>query len=366
MRIINLSSNMKYFAIACLSLVYISLFTACASEGPSSLRARPTAFGKANQVVVITDQDVWDGMVGDTLRQYFSSSFLILPQPEPIFDLKHFTPQQLLEDPLRKELRTYILLGNTSDPNSNTGRLISKDVGQGSPIKTKSGETTFTRVAQDKWASGQLLIYLYGNNDEEMISTIKNNFNAAIKRIQQADVDQLTSTVYQRGQSKDLQGILKSTFNLEMGVPADYILAMQDENTVWMRHETEFVSTNIMVHKYKYTQKEQLSKQGIIDIRNVLGKRLVSTEIENTYMRVNDIDLPMYTKVIDVNGRYTIEARGIWDIVNDFMGGPFMSYLIHNPDTNELLFIDGFVYAPGKQKRRYMQYLELILSSAKF
>ena len=83
-------------------------------------------------------------------------------------------------------------------------------------------------------------------------------------------------------------------------------------------------------------------------------------------MRTNDVDLPMLTQYINLDGHYTLEARGIWDIVNDFMGGPFVSYLIHNADTNELLFIDCFVHAPGKKKRDQIQYLEYIIGSIKY
>lgn len=50
---------------------------------------------------------------------------------------------------------------------------------------------------------------------------------------------------------------------------------------------------------------------------------------------------------------------------NDYMGGSFISYLIHNPQKNELLFVDGFVYAPGEDKRNWMQYLEYIMNTRK-
>jgi len=47
------------------------------------------------------------------------------------------------------------------------------------------------------------------------------------------------------------------------------------------------------------------------------------------------------------------------------MGGPFISYTILNTETNELLHLDGFVHAPGKEKRDYIQQLEKILAAVK-
>lgn len=37
-------------------------------------------------------------------------------------------------------------------------------------------------------------------------------------------------------------------------------------------------------------------------------------------------------------------------MVNDFMGGVFISYLIYNFEKEELFFVDGFVYVFGKEK----------------
>ena len=51
---------------------------------------------------------------------------------------------------------------------------------------------------------------------------------------------------------------------------------------------------------------------------------------------------------------------------NDFMGGPFASYLVYNEAQQKVVFVDGFVYAPSKSKRKYLQRLELVLSSLRF
>ena len=73
-----------------------------------------------------------------------------------------------------------------------------------------------------------------------------------------------------------------------------------------------------------------------------------------------------------VNKAYTIEAKGIWDIVNDFMGGPFVSYLMLDEANGELVFVEGFLHAPARvmrddpsrsNKRDLMQEVELIVSS---
>jgi hypothetical protein len=121
-----------------------------------------------------------------------------------------------------------------------------------------------------------------------------------------------------------------------------------------------------MVKKMKYEEEDQLSKEYLLNLRDSLGKEYVSSTIEGSYMRVNREDLPIIYNTTRVSGHYAVEARGIWEIVDDYMGGAFISYLVLNANTNELLFIDGFLHAPGEEKRDLMEHLDYIIHTLKF
>ena len=82
-------------------------------------------------------------------------------------------------------------------------------------------------------------------------------------------------------------------------------------------------------------------------------------------MLTNTDDLPIYEYGYQNNGHYTREVRGVWGLAKDFIGGPFATFVMLNEDTNEIVFIDTFVYAPGKDKRDHMQQLEYIAKTAK-
>lgn len=353
------------FFVLCF-LTVIALLASCSAEQVKSFQAVPKAFGKTNQINVIADQDVWEGAVGDTFRYYFSSPYLLLPQPEPIFDLRHFTPENLNAEPLRKELRTYMFLANLNDENSPTTQIIKNDIGGENLRRAQEDETYNTTLGKDKWAQGQLLIYSFAFGEDALINNIKKNFPALMKRIYQADKKQIESAVYAAGNDYVLMDKVKEGLSVDIRLPKDYFVAIQDENTMWLRREAKEVSSNILLHRLKYVDQAQLTKEGLKQIRDSLGKRYITTDINGAYMRTNDVDLPLFTKNLSLNGYFALEGRGIWDIVNDYMGGPFISYLLHKPETDELLFVDGFVYAPGKDKRDYMQQLELILSTVKF
>jgi hypothetical protein len=180
------------------------------------------------------------------------------------------------------------------------------------------------------------------------------------------DDRKLQAYIYLDGENKPLMEEVQNDMGVNIRIPNDYFMAINDGEVIWMRKETEEISSNLLLKKIPYEAQSQLSKEYLITLRDSIGKKYIASTLEDTYMRVNDEDLPVISNPDKVNGYYAFEARGVWEIVNDYMGGAFVSYLILNPNTNELLFIDGFLHAPGKEKRDFMEHLNYIINTVKF
>lgn len=359
--------NFKTFGVAFLFLVFAAfLSTSCSEDTMSRLAVKPNSFGKANDVTVIADKEMWEGAVGDTFRHYFSSAYLILPQPEPILDLRHFTPLDLEKDPIRKELRTYVYLADMANEDSPTTALIKGDVGA-ERVRTAKSEKGYGNIQKkDKWALGQLNIYMYSTNEAALATNIRNNHERLVNIIKDNDSELIEANIFAGGENRKAGESVNASMGVKIRVPTDYFVAMDDSNTMWLRKMTQEYSSNILLHKLPYTDKEQLSYKGIKSLRDSLTKQYISSDIQSSYMLINDEDLPMFVNSVELNNFYAVEAKGIWELNNDYMGGSFISYLVHNPNNNELYLLDGFVFAPSKKKRELMQYLEFILNTAEF
>ena len=348
----------------CLLLIFIC--SSCSEEVNRSLKPIPNSFGELNQIIVVSDEEIWKGRVGDSLRYDYSGPYPILPQPEPIFDLAHFTPYELASEPTRRELKTYLVIGDLNDEDSPTSKLIVQDIGSENARKAKEDKSFNSTVGRDKWAKGQQIIYQFGYGEEELINGLKKNFSAIAQRVKNIDRKRIEQTVFQSGNDLNLMESIQATLGINIRIPQDYFEAGNEgRDFKWLRMETEKISSNILIKKMPYTDQSQLTKLGIKSVRDTIGK-YISSEIQGSYMKINDFDLPMFVSVKTVNGKYAIEARGIWEMENDYMGGAFLSYLIHNEEQNELLFIDGFIYAPSKKKRNLIQHLEFILNTTEF
>ncbi|MEM6963747.1 MAG: DUF4837 family protein [Bacteroidota bacterium] len=364
----NSVSNLSYL-FQFLFFVFLGsiMLYSCASDSSASYTpALSGAMGKTSEIVVIADENVWEGTAGDTFRYYFESAYLILPQPEPVFDLRHMTPEKLYNDPIYRELRTYVIIGNLSDEQSPVSKMIKKDIGEEKLQRAKENPNFHTVIGNNKWARGQLLAFIFGDSQDQLAENIKKSYPMIAKRVHDFDQPQIGKMVYIKGRNFGIEKVIKEKFDAEMKIPQEYFVAVDEPNTMWLRKETGELSSNIFIHQVPYTSQDQFTKEGIKAIRDKLGKKHVTTEIKGAYMRTNDEYLPIFLNTMDLNGNYAVEARGIWDLVNDFMGGPFMSYLIHNKDSNQLLYVEGFVHAPSTTKRKFMEQIEHLLRQTKF
>jgi hypothetical protein len=127
--------------------------------------------------------------------------------------------------------------------------------------------------------------------------------------------------------------------------------------------DTDDMIQGLVFRKFPYRSRNQFALDSIILLRNEYGARFIRTGFADAYMSTNTIDLPALEYTYYHNNMYVKEVRGIWETVNDFKGGPFVSYLLHNEKNGELLFVDAFVFAPGREKRDYMQQLDCIVKT---
>lgn len=357
---------MRYPALFLL-LAFLSA-SACTEEARRQLESQPSAFGEVNQLVVVGEAAVLQSGLGDTVDFIFGGPYPVLPQPEPIFDIRFFTTEELMASAERRQMKNYLILADLNEPESAAAKMVLADLSPEKVEEARSGEGFKTVLAKDKWAKGQNIIYMFGFGREKILKNIQENNYNVIRRLQSENLKKLNLGLFVGGHNTQVEERIRGSLGVTIPLPASFYVAADDPatRTIWVRKETEDISQNIFIHRLPYRSQEQFSLDSIKTLRNNLLKRYVSSEIPDTYVVINDRDLPLLAEPLTLNNYYAVEVRGIWEMENDFMGGPFISFLIHNPSQQELLFVDGFVYAPGEDKRPLIQQLESILREVKF
>lgn len=349
-----------YFLVLAVLLILLgSCEKGTQKKGDILNRNLPSAFGSIGSLNVIADSSIWKGPVGDSIRSYFGRYYPILPQREESFTMRFFTPGDLNKRPVRKELTNFLILSDYSDQTSPTTQLTRQD------LTGAVKDSTRLIKARNKWARDQMLLYLSAEGEQALIDQLRKYKEVIEREILEHERILLEKEVYGAELHPVMQNRIRDSFGIEIKIPFYYQTAIDKEDFLWIRGESEYVSRNIMFHRLPYQSQEQFTPEYMMSLRDSLGRNITST-IEGSYMVVNDIDLPLYFETKEINGHYAAVLDGIWEMENDFLGGPFTSHLILSPDNDYLVYIDVFIHAPAKPKRDLMKELKYIVSTAEF
>jgi hypothetical protein len=100
----------------------------------------------------------------------------------------------------------------------------------------------------------------------------------------------------------------------------------------------------------------------IIEERNSFTKKYTRGPREGSYMTISKMFRPIAYDLRN-NGKDVIELRGLWELENGYMGGPFVSHSVYDATRNRIITVDGYIYHPNQKKRVLMRQLEAIIYS---
>jgi hypothetical protein len=204
---------------------------------------------------------------------------------------------------------------------------------------------------------------VFGFGIDDLASKIVKAFPAIANRINEHDQPLIAAGTYLNRESQLIGNRIKEKFDVSMKIPGDYRIALDRENFIWIRQDFDEAISNITIMRFPYENEAQFQLDGFLSMRDEMGLR-VEGITAGSFMQTNREDLPVYLYNRKLDDHYVVEGRGIWELTEDFLGGPFVTYAI--ADSAEILMIDAFVHAPGKEKRNYVQRLEHIVTSLKF
>ena len=307
-------------------IILFLLITALSCSG-NQQKLLPASSGNINNISVVTNDELWEGAVGEVIRENFGRPIYGLPQIEPVFSLSHI-PSKVFSGFATKS-RTILKI----DVSENEGVFNFKNT----------------------YASPQRIIQIKANSPDKIIEIINENLNSIYSTMYFNEIQEK-----QRRISKNLNKTqtIKNNTGVSLRFPSAYRVAKADTNFVWIRRDIETGSVNLFIQR----QKNQ-TEQSIIEKRDSISKIYIPGPVENTHMSTDLIYTPN-TQQINVGGKQVFETRGLWEIEGQFMAGPFLNFQIKLGD-DDFIMLDGFVYSPGSTKREYIFELEAIMRSLK-
>lgn len=352
---------MKNIILKVIVIAFFAITTACSDQQmKQSMNYQPSATGSIDEVIVVMNESFWLGNLGDDLRASLMTDYEILPQREPLFDLRQ-VPAKSFTNLLQRS--SVVLVVGTADDNGPTTNLIKDAL---SNFSGTTEETPSVFAKQNVWASPQQVVYIYGKNEADLSQKIKEYEGIIIEKLYEMGDKKALKNCYVPGINDGLTNIVYEKFGLNFKIPNKYEVALSTDSVMWLRFDNQSTEAvlNVMISRWPYQNKAPIISQDFpIRLRNEVGK-YVSGQAANSYM-VSDTILPFLQIYQNLGNVKAVESRGLWRLSGDFMGGPFVNYCFNDEKRQQTINIDGFVYAPKSKKRPLMRKLSQMIQNVK-
>ena len=309
-----------------LSLVLVVLVLASCKKGQKNLFT-PTSSGRPYEVLVVVNKPVWDRPAGRALFDVLDTNVPGLPQAERSFRIPNVDTQHF--DRVLKIFRNIIIV-DIQDIYTQPKLKFSRDV----------------------YASPQMIMTIQAPNEDEFEEFVAKNSKVIIDFFVKAEMNRQITLLKQK-HSDVISTKVGSIFDCDIWVPIELANYKEGKDFLWASTNRATADMNFVMYSYPYTDKDTFTKDYFIHKRDSVMKANIPGEREGMYMATDS----MFVDVEDivVKGEYAQEARGLWEMEGDMMGGPFVSHARVDRANGRVIVVEAFIYSPDKLKRNLME-----------
>ncbi|MDD4107985.1 MAG: DUF4837 family protein [Prolixibacteraceae bacterium] len=315
-------------------VIFVSLFS-CKDDGTGMQK---NITGKAGELVIIISDEAWDGNPGKMLRSNLAQEHVALPQDEPLFDLIN-VPHNAFKSIFKS---TRNIIQTTITPNADSSGVTFKD---------------------NVWASPQATVIIQAKNHEDFVKVFDENKDKIMSYFLKAERDRLAMN-YNNYYEKGIYNALSRDFGITMKIAPGFQIAKQEDDFIWLKYETPDISQGIIIYTFPYVAHEAFTTDYLVRVRDSVLRANVPGPTEGSYMSTEK-RVEQVFNVRPHNGNYASEMRGLWRLINDYMGGPYISLAELDMANQRVVVAYGYVYAPSKDKRNYIRQVEAMIYSLK-
>jgi hypothetical protein len=322
--------TLLYTALAC-----CFLFISC-DQGASNKNRRhlSESVGRINNLQIIMSNDLWNGSVGEKVREHFAAQTDGLPQQEPIFSISQMNPEA--HTGFARSSRTFLHVG-----------LAARDT---------------VGLLKNVYAKPQVGALIEATSEEKLITLIDQNQAEIIEAFKNSEIKER-----QRRTRISLLKVdsLKERFGVTLQLPSAYRVASASDQFYWFRKDLKDGTTNVLIYEVPLAAigKDSAIIGDIITIRDSIGSSYLPVEEDGLF--ITEASYAPYLFDAEIDGKFAYETKGTWTVKDEWMAGPFLNYAVRDEKNNRYLILEGFTYAPSVEKRNLQFELESILKSAK-
>lgn len=342
-------------------VISVCTILSCDDYVKDSNSTKPKARGAIGEIILAIDSTKWQGPVGEALQDVFLADVPGLIRDESMFSIRRVDPRAMTRI---LKMATNIIYVTTFDDKKSGSQNINKLFTKEAKEKALADPELYMLRSENEFAVGQELIYLFGNNEKELIQNLNQNKKQLQNLFQVRERGRLEKNILNRKSS--LARVAGEKIGLAINVPASYQIAKSAENFLWLRQptpRTDRADISLFFYEMDYTSEEQVFPENVIKLRDQIAKQHLFGDPNNrdSYLIIEKVDPTPLFNNFNINGNFAVEIRGGWKTANISMGGSFLAYMIVDSKRGKLYYMEGFVYFPNQGHREAVREIETLL-----
>ncbi len=298
----------------------------------------PTSSGSPYEILLVAAEDDFHNGVVDSLYAVLTDDVLGVAQSKPSFKV----------------------VKRTQNNFSKTVRMC-RNV-----VVIKSDPATYSKCrfkySRDVYAAPQIIMTIQAPSASKFKDFVTDNRDAIVDFFNKAELNRACELL-QEDYQPYIQEEVKKMFGCDFWAPTELTKITKGKNFLWA-HSEKFVrrveqDLNIVIYSFPYRDLNTFTEEYFVKKRDSVMKANIPGPREGQYMMTS---MPyIFVSDEEVHGGYAQVVRGLWNVKDYDMGGPFVSVSRVDEKYQRVIVAEAFVYYPNQPKRNVLKKLEAAL-----
>lgn len=324
-------------------LLVAALLASCAGEGEKKEKKRIIVASKGlpSELLLVVDRAVWGTDLQDTINGIVEAQVPGLMQAEKMFRVTRIFSRDYSATHNTFHSKLYVKVDKTLN-------------------KPMMG------ILRNEYAKPQIELVVAAPTMDELREFLPRNGERIKEILADAQVD-MRVELLRKKYSKKVNDDLHDVLGMTVRAPEHMKATKKGDNFLWGGTNLLEKDMNLVVYTYDWHGEDMSDKDLFVQKRDSVMKKNIPGEREGQWMQtVVENDQPIVLcKMRDMDGRKVLEARGLWEMRNGALGGPFVSISRVDTAARKVIVGEGFVYSPSTDKRDLVRQMEAVLRTLK-
>ena len=316
-------------------LILLSCLVSCTFKDK---KARIVASkGLPSELLLVVDDKVWQSDIADTLKAITQGSVPGLMQDEPYFKTVRISSRHYTQTYTTFHSKLFVHLDS-------------------------SQKSAMIGVSRDVVAKPQIEVTVAAPNLDMLRRFLSEKASYIRGLIDDAQLEMRSAQIHKH-YNRDISRKFASVVGYEMKVPEQVRASKTGKDFVWAGTNLNEKDLNVVLYTLPWDGKDVADEEKFVACRDSVMRENIPGSREDQWMQTTKVDGSpvLFSGIQDIHGEKVYMVRGLWEMRNGALGGPFVSLTRIDSTNNKLVVAEGFVYSPSTDTRDLLRTLEASL-----